>query len=362
MTMDKSIGNAPRYRYTPGQLLQFSNEVLARLDVPPNDAVKVSQCLVEANLKGFDSHGIVRLPVYARRLAAGAVNAQPKLEVVYSSGSVMAIDGDNGLGPVTGVFAMELAIDAARKWGIGLATVKRSNHFGAAGYYVEKATDCQCIGFATSNAPPNMAPWGGRKRFLGTNPFAIGIPVKGTEPLIIDMATSVVARGKIILAAQQGQRIPDHWAIDPKGYPTTDPKEALLGAVMPFGGPKGAAISLVIDILSGVLSGAAYGRHLHTLEDLENEQNLGHFFMALEVQRLMDFDSFSQRVTDLIQQLKSTPLAPGFTEALAPGELERRSVKERAAYGVVVTQDVIRDLEMLGGSVNIQLPRGERIG
>ena len=362
MTIVKSTDITPRYRYTPGQLMEFSNQVLAKLKVPLNDAVKVSQCLVEANLKGFDSHGIVRLPVYARRLAAGVVNAQPKLEVLSTSGPLIAIDGDNGLGPVIGVFAMEQTIAAAREWGIGLATVKRSNHFGAAGYYVEQAAARQCIGFVTSNAPPGMVPWGGRERFLGTNPFAIGIPIKGAEPLVIDMASSVVARGRIVLAAQQGERIPDHWAIDPRGLPTTDPKEALLGGLMPFGGPKGAAISLVIDILSGVLSGAAYGRYLTQLEDLSDEQDLGHCFMALEVKRLMDFDAFSQRITDLIQQLKSIPLAPGFAEILAPGELEQRRSKEREAGGIVITQDVLHDLEVLGESIGVRLPPGRPVG
>ena len=346
------------YRYAPEELIAFSDALLVELGVPPSDAAEVSHCLVGANLKGFDSHGIVRLPVYAGRLKAGAVKARPKLQVMQSSGSIMIVDGDNGLGPVTGAYAMGQVVARAKEWGIGFATVKRSNHFGAAGYYVEKAVKEGCIGFAASNAPPNMAPWGGSQRFLGTNPFAIGIPIKGGEPLLIDMATSVVARGKIILAEQQGESIPKYWAVDPNGYPTTDPAQALLGAVLPFGGPKGAALSLAIDILCGVLSGAAYGRHLNTLEDLTSRQNLGHCFMAIDARRFMDENLFSQRVTDLIQQLKSTPLAPGFDEILAPGELEQRSEQRLKSEGITLTHDVIGDLKALGDSVGVNLPTG----
>ena len=361
MSAAKKSGDTAQYRYTPKELTAFSNAVLAELAVPASDASEVSHCLIGANLKGFDSHGIVRLPVYVRRLQAGVVKARPELQIVQSTGPSMVIDGDNGLGPVTGVFAMEQAIAAAKEWGIGFATVKRSNHFGAAGYYLEKAVDRECIGLAASNAPPNMAPWGGSQRFLGTNPFAIGIPIKGQEPLIVDMATSVVARGKIILAAQQGRSIPEHWAMDPKGYPTTDPGQALLGAVLPFGGPKGAALSLAIDILCGVLSGAAYGRHLNTLEDLTSEQNLGHCFAAVEVRSFMDIGTFSRRVVDLIHQLKATPLAPGFSEILAPGELEQRSMEKRKAEGIILTEDVVNQLEGLGGAVGVRLPIGELV-
>jgi LDH2 family malate/lactate/ureidoglycolate dehydrogenase len=342
-------------RYQPDALIQFSREVLGRLGVPDEDAKEVGVCLVEANLKGIDSHGIIRLPVYAKRLQAGVVKAKPDIQVIRNTGALRLVDGDNGLGPVVGTFAMNQAIQAAKEHGVGLVTVRHSNHFGPAAHYIIKAVAAGCIGLATSNAPPNMAPWGGRERFLGTNPLAIGVPAHEQEPILFDMATSVVARGKIIVAAQKGEAVPEGWAIDPEGYPTTDAKQALLGSVLPFGGPKGSAISLLLDVLSGVLPGAAYGRHLHTLEDLEHEQNVGHFFLAIDVAQLMPAEEFGQRVDDLLLQLKSTPLAPGFTEILAPGEPERRIMALRSQEGVTFTSDVIEQLEQLGAEVGVEL-------
>jgi LDH2 family malate/lactate/ureidoglycolate dehydrogenase len=340
-------------RYQAQELISFSRNVLSQLGVLADDAEEVGTCLVDANLRGIDSHGIVRLPVYAKRLQAGRVKAQPDLKILHSTGPVKIIDGDNGLGPVVGTYAMHQAIEAAKTFGVGLATARHSNHFGPAGHYVSKAVAAGCIGLASSNAPPNMAPWGGRERFLGTNPLAIGVPTAMSEPLHFDMATSVVARGKIILAAQRGEPIPEGWAVDREGFPTRDAQQALLGAVLPFGGPKGSAISLTIDMLSGVLSGAAYGKHLHTLEDLNNEQNLGHFFLAVDVEKFMPYEEFCQRSDDLLTQLRTVPPAQGFSEVLAPGDPERHIMTLRGREGIALTQDVVAQLLELGREVGV---------
>jgi len=342
-------------RYQAHELIGFTREVLYRLGVPTEDAEEVGICLVDANLRGIDSHGIVRLPVYAKRLRAGRVKAQPDLQVLHSTGPVRIIDGDNGMGPVVGTFAMKQAIEAAKTFGVGLATARHSNHFGPAGHYVSKAVAAGCIGLASSNAPPNMVPWGGRERFLGTNPLAVGVPTAMMEPLHFDMATSVVARGKIILAAQKGEPIPEGWAVDPEGFPTTDAQRALVGAVLPFGGAKGSAISLIIDILSGVLSGAAYGKHLNTLEDLNNEQNLGHFFLAIDVEKFMPYEEFCQRSDDLLNQLKAVPPAQGFSQVLAPGDPERQIMALRVKEGIALTEDVVVQLLKLGQEVGVSL-------
>ena len=228
---------------------------LERLDVPAGDAADVSGCLTKAELRGVDSHGMVRLPGvftqasgWRRECAAGHQGRG-----IGTASSL--VDGDNGLGPVVGARAMNAALDLAQEHGTGFVGVRNSNHFGPAAYYVEKAVDRGCIGLAISNAPPNMAPFGGKSRFLGTNPVAIGVPAGEEPPLIFDASTSVVARGKIIVAAHSGKPIPEGWAIDPDGYPTTDAQQALAGAVLPFGGPKGSAISFIIDVLCGVLTG-----------------------------------------------------------------------------------------------------------
>lgn len=184
------------------------------------------------------------------------------MRVERKAASVALVDGDNGLGPVVGARAMKTAIELASTAGLGLVLVRRSNHFGAAAHYVEKAVAANVIGLATSNAPPNMAPWGGRQRFLGTNPLAIGIPAGEEPPLIFDMATSVVARGRIMLAVQRGEPIPPGWALDLQGYLTTDARAGLAGAMLPFGGSKGSAISFIIDIVCGVLRTALPPRAL----------------------------------------------------------------------------------------------------
>ena len=203
--------NAQRYRHE--DMYDYGCRVLERLDVPAGDAADVCGCLTKAELRGVDSHGMVRLPVYSRRLQAGVVNARPVIQRVASATASSLIDGDNGLGPVVGARAMNAALDLAQEYGTGFVGVRNSNHFGPAAYYVEKAVDRGCIGLAISNAPPNMAPFGGKSRFLGTNPVAIGVPAGEEPPLIFDASTSVVARGKIIVAAHSGKPIPEGWAI-----------------------------------------------------------------------------------------------------------------------------------------------------
>jgi len=283
-------------RYRHEELFDFGCRVLERLAVPREHAREVSGCLIKAELRGVDSHGMVRLPVYGRRVQAGVVKAQPDIRLHAAGIAAAVVDGDNGLGPVVGATAMRAALDLAQTHGVGFVGVRHSNHFGPAAYYVERAIEAGCIGVAISNAPPNMAPHGGKIRFLGTNPVAIGIPAGREHPLIFDASTSVVARGKIIVAAHTGQSIPEGWAVDPDGHPTTDANLALAGAVLPFGGPKGSAISFIIDILCGVLTGAAFASHLNTLENLSAVQNVGHILAAVRTDLFMTEAMFRARV------------------------------------------------------------------
>lgn len=352
-----STGNdSSTRRFDTATLKNYSVECLAAMGVPKDQAATVTDCLLYADLRGHSSHGIVRLPVYGKRLLSGAVKADPDVRVLNEGSASAIVDGDNGLGPVVGQFAIEHAIALARDHGVGFVTCRHTNHFGSAAFYNESALKERCIGVAASNAPPNMAPYGGRDRFLGTNPLSVAVPAGKRLPVIFDMASSVVARGKIILAAQKGEPIPEGWALDPEGNPTTDAAQGLLGPVLPFGGVKGAAISLLIDILSGVLSGASYGRHLNTLEDLESVQNLGHFFIVIDPARFIDYRVFCDRMDDLITQLKATPLAPGFQEILAPGEIENRTRERIEREGIPITADVFRQLVDLSRDLGVPDP------
>lgn len=343
-----------RFRYE--DLLAHCCGVLERLGVPAEGARQVAECLLLAELRGVDSHGLIRLPVYARRIQAQAVKPKPVITVQSQYAAVAWVDGDNGLGPVVGCRAMDEALNLAESCGIGFVGVRHSNHFGAAAYYIERATRRRYIGCAISNAPPNMAAFGGRERFLGTNPIAIGIPAGRERPVLFDASSSVAARGKIIAAAQKNLAIPEGWAIDPQGRPTTDAREALAGAVLPFGGAKGSAISLIIDILSGVLTGAAFALHLNTLENLHAVQNLGQVFAALRTDLFLPAEEFTRRMDEILRLLKASAPAPGVRCVLAPGELEFDTESRNRKLGIPLAEEVVGQLVELGNAAGVHFP------
>jgi LDH2 family malate/lactate/ureidoglycolate dehydrogenase len=343
-------------RYRHEDLFDYGCRVLERLDVPAEDAREVSGCLVNADLRGVESHGMVRLPVYASRLRASAVKARPAIRLHQSGTAAVLVDGDNGLGAVVGARAMAAAVDLAREHGTGFAGVRNSNHFGPAAHYVEKALGEGFIGLAISNAPPNMAPFGGRQRFLGTNPVAVGIPAGSEPPLIFDASTSVVARGRIIVASHNQEKVPEGWAIDPDGHPTTDPDSALAGAVLPFGGAKGSAISFIIDILCGVFTGAAFALHVNTLENLTATQNIGHVLAAVRPDLFMEADAFRARMDEILGMLKASPPVPGGDRVLVPGEIERAHASRNRAIGIALTTPIAAQLADLGAGLGVPFP------
>ena len=345
-------------RYRAEDLRGFCSSVLEKLGVPRKDAEEVTDCLLQADLRGVDSHGVIRLPVYASRIRKGVVNPRPTPRIVSSHAAAALLDGDNGLGPVVGSRAMEDALDLAATFGIGFVGVRHTNHFGIAAFYVQKAIRRNFIGLAASNAPPHMAPFGGRSRFLGTNPFAVGIPAGKRLPLLFDASTSVVARGKIIVAAQEGKPIPAGWAIDPEGNPSTDAVTALAGAVLPFGGPKGSAISFIIDILCGVLTGSSFALHLNALEDLGTEQNLGHVFVALKTDLFMPAEEFAARMDAILGMLSASPPAPGTERVLSAGELEMENEARNRAFGVPLVPSIVDQLATLGAELGVTFPDG----
>lgn len=353
------IKTANRRYFQAQALADFAAAVFTRAGLPQADAEHVGTSLVKADLRGVDSHGVTRIPIYLERLRRGLVNKQPNIRVFVKGAGVAAVDGDNGMGAVVGRRAMEAAISLAKEAGTGAVAVRGSNHFGTAAEYAYQAVEARCIGVACSNAPPTMAPWGGRVRYFGTNPLAVGVPAGKHRSLVLDMATSSVARGKVILAAKRGEPIPEGWALDPEGRPTTDAEAALAGAVLPFGGPKGSAIALIIDLLSGVLSGANFGPNIPDLyEQLEDRQNLGHFFLAVEIERFMEFGAFTARVDQLLDGLKACPPAAGYEEVLLPGEIETRNQVERLRRGIPVTGEIIERLVAVGEALGVPFPEG----
>ncbi|MDI6877978.1 MAG: Ldh family oxidoreductase [Desulfitobacteriaceae bacterium] len=331
---------------------EFCCNLLASVGVPADDAQVVAAVLIDTSLEGIDTHGLSRLPAYLTCLKNGRINKEPQIRVV-KSGAVASIDGDNGLGQLVAVRSMQVAIDLGKEFGIGLATAKRSNHFGAASYFCKMAAGQGMIGQVFTNAPPAMPPWGGMRPYFGTNPVAFGIPQE-EYPVVIDLSSSNVARGNVILALKEGRSIPLGWAIDKEGRPTTDPKEALEGAVLPVGGAKGYALALAVEVMAGILSGSAYGLDVGFIYDDKKEPaNIGHSFIAIDVSRLMLDDTFTERLSDMIQGIKAVPLAEGYSEIRIPGEKRHRIMQERRKSGIPVSQTLLKELNILAAELGV---------
>jgi len=335
-------------RVSPQGLRAFAGACLERVGVPPGSAAVVADNLVEADLRGVESHGVARLAVYLERVAAGLVNPEAEGKMVRERAAMAVMDGENGLGAVIGTAAVELAVRKARQAGTAFVAVRNSNHFGTAAYYLIPPIRHRMIGFTVTNGPGVMAVWGGRTRAVGTNPIAFGIPARKERPVILDMATSVVARGKLVFANLKGERIPDGWAVDPDGNPTNDPATALKGALLPAGGPKGSGMALAIEMLAGLLSGGAV---LDEIGELYNNphrpQGTCHLFAALDIAAFEDADRFLDRMDKLIRDVRSLPRMPGADRIYLPGEPEWLAKEQRTRTGIPLPPALFAELQGL---------------
>ena len=311
-------------------------EILAREGVPRPDAEVTARCLVRADLRGVDTHGIVRLPGYVERIRRGLVDPAPALAPESVAPAAARLDGGNGLGFVVATRAVAAATELAETQGTGLVGVHRSTHFGMAANYLLQAAEAGYASLVFTNASRAMPPWGGRARLLGTSPVGAGVPgPEGGVPFILDMSPSVAARGKIRKAAREGRPIPEGYALDADGRPTTDPEAALKGVVLPMGGPKGSGLSMLMDILSGVLTGAGFAGGVgDQYKDFDRPQNVGHFVFVLRPDLFMDRAAFAGRMAELVATVKDNPRAEGFDEILIAGEPEARLEAARRADGI----------------------------
>lgn len=340
-------------------LKDYCIQILRRVDVPEDEAKIVTDNLVEADLRGVDSHGVVRFPIYVKRIVDGGTNAKPRINMVRDSFTTAVVDGDNGLGHLVGVRAMELAIEKAKKGQCcSFIAVRNSNHFGAAAYYAEMAARENMIGFAfTIGAINHMTPWGGAEAVLGNNPFAISFPTPEQFPIVLDMACSIAARGKIIVAAKEGTPIPADWATGPDGLPTTDAVEALKGFVVPVGGPKGYALTLTVGLLSTMLSGAFFGRDVGDLyEKTGTAQNSGHLFGVLPVSAFDEVDAYMERMTKAIADIRGAKKAPGVERIYLPGEREYLSLLDRRERGIPLGPALRKELQEVGQQYGVPFP------
>src|SRR5215472_9823737 len=338
-------------------LFSFCADCFEKLGLTRADAEVTADNLIFANLRGVDSHGIIRLKIYADRLRAGGNNPKARSSIIRDGETSAVIDGDNGVGQVAAVQAMKLAIDKAARLGIGVTGVKNSNHFGAAAYYAMMATRQDMIGFALTNASPTMAPAGGREVRLGNNPFAIAVPAGDQPPLVLDMASGAVAKGKIFVAQQEKKKIPLSWALDKNGVPTDDPDKAADGLIQPLGGYKGYGISLMLDILTGVLCGSGFATHVGMMYGrIEQPTGTAHSFGALRVDCFIQPDEFKNRVDEMVELMRSCPRAPGIERIYVPGEIELEIQRDRQANGIPVSSALMRELAALGAELVVEPP------
>ncbi len=348
------------------RLCEFCTRVFLRFGVPKNDAMQAADVLACADLRGIDSHGVARLYSYFGLLSEGLINPKPQIKTLRSTPSTATVDGDNGLGLVVGPQANRIAMDMAEKSGSGCVSVCNTNHFGIAGYYVLQALERDLIGWAMTNSTKLVAPLWGAERMLGTNPIAIAFPGKEEPPIVIDMATSAAAYGKIEIARRQRKAIPEGWAIDREGRATTDPEELIAGgAMLPLGsdrergGHKGYALAVMVDVLCGVLSGANWGPFAPPFA-LRQEipkrsvgKGIGHFFGAMKIEGFMDRDAFKRQVDDYIRVFRATKPAPGTSGPLIPGDPEREAERERRENGVPLILPVVEELRDISQKTGI---------
>jgi LDH2 family malate/lactate/ureidoglycolate dehydrogenase len=343
-------------RVPEGAARAWAHAVFRAAGMRSTDAEVVAHHLVVADLRGLYSHGLMRVPNYVKRLETGVTSATAWPAIVADHQAVAIVDGMNAMGQVVGEFAMDLAIDRAREHGTSFVVVRGSNHYGTCAHFVQMAVERGMIGLTgTMGAKNIMAPWGGASPLLGNNPFGVGIPAGRHDPVILDMALSVVAGGKILLAAKTGQEIPPDWAYDRHGRPTTDAVEAWEHLmVRPVGDYKGYAMAFVVALLSALLSDAALGADVKDLhEDFSNPQNVGHYMQAIDIRRFRDLGTFGRAVDAAIDAMHEAPRAPGVIEILVPGEPEARLAREQRTRGIAYDRHVLAELDEVGGRLGI---------
>jgi L-2-hydroxycarboxylate dehydrogenase (NAD+) len=340
-------------------LTELGGALFRSAGLRPADAGIVANDLVRANLRGVDSHGVARIPMYLERLRKRLITPQPELSVVHVAGAVSLVDGDNGMGFLVAHRAMDEAIRLAGNTGIGLVGVRRSTHFGMGALYALQAIEAGYISMIFTNSSPAMPMWGGRTAFLGASPIAAGIPGGNGSPYVMDMAMTVIARGKIRLAAARGEPISPGLALDNHGQPTTDAAKAFEGVCLPFGGVKGSVLATLMDLMAGGLTGANFAGDVKSLYfDHSGPQDVGHLFFAIKPDLFVSLEVFKARMDTFCDRIKSLPRAVDVPEILMPGEPEQRKEEERKKTGIPLTADVVSDLRIEADRTDIGFPEG----
>jgi L-2-hydroxycarboxylate dehydrogenase (NAD+) len=350
------------------QLFAFAKDIFLKMGSSDANAIVAATTLLSADLRGVDSHGIARLSGYVRLWETGRVNANPKIAIVHETPSTAVVDGDKGLGLVVAPTAMKVAIDKAKNVGTGWVSVKNSNHFGIAGYHAMMALQEDMIGIAMTNASALVAPTFSKERMLGTNPIAVAIPAGVEQPIVADFATTTAANGKLEILQRKNKDTPSGWVQTKDGLPSVNANELKIGgALLPLGGDyehgshKGYMLGSIVDIFSGVLSGANYGpwvppfpAYVPMPENMPGE-GIGHFFGAMRIDAFRPAEDFKLHIDKWIRRFKNAAPIEGCESVLVPGEPETAMEKERLKNGILLLQPVIDDLQIVGEKFSITL-------
>ncbi|KAK3303127.1 Malate/L-lactate dehydrogenase [Chaetomium strumarium] len=317
----------------------FAVAVLEASGVSSKNAEIVARGLVQADLRGVESHGINRIPSYLARVRNGVLDPKAEPTLTQVTPVVAQVDGNNGFGFPAAHLAMETAISMAQSFGIGMVSVKHSNHFGMSAWIVRQAVDAGMMSLVFTNSSPALPVWGGKSQLMGVSPIACGAPGgENSVPFILDMAPSVAARGKIYKALRRGEKIPEGWALDEDGKPTDDPEKALKGVMLPMGGPKGSALAIMMDVFSGVLSGSAFAGRVVGPYDMSGPGDVGHFIVALKPDLFMSLEEFKSRMDVLYQRVVASDKMEGVDRIYFPGEIEQLNEQRRLKEGIPLVQ------------------------
>jgi LDH2 family malate/lactate/ureidoglycolate dehydrogenase len=344
------------YRAKRLQLEEFTACVMRALGLPSDDAATVAALMVDADMQGSDGHGVIRLAPYAKRILAGGINLKPEIKVVQERTAMALMDGDNGMGHLVMKKATELAVYKARSAGIAWVGSRLSNHAGPASLYARMALQHDMIGlyFAVGNAN-HLPPWGGLDMLLSTNPIAAAIPTLNEAPVVLDMATTVAAYGKVKAKAQRGEMMPEGWMIDRQGQPLLDPTKSEEGFLLPIGGYKGYGLSLIVGILAGTLNGAAMGSQVIDFnKDFSTTTNTGQAIAIIDPAAFGDLNEFKQNVDTLVRELRGAERMPGVDRIWLPGEQSHEKRLSNEAHGILLAPSLMKQLNALATQLNIK--------
>jgi LDH2 family malate/lactate/ureidoglycolate dehydrogenase len=346
-------GTEAEPRISMPELLGLCTNIFHACRMSRGDAALLAESLVMADVRGVHSHGVLRVPDYVDKLLVGGVDPQGRPRVVREAAGAIVVDGGNSMGQIGSAFAMRRAMERARDTSIALAAVRGSNHCGTMAYFVMMALEADMIGVAATNALPTMAPWGGIDKILGINPLGVAIPAGEEPPIVYDAAFSASSHGKIRVYKQKGFPIPEGWAFDPQGRPTTDPAQAVDGLLQPIGGYKGTGLAVVFGVLSTLLAGASFGTELGTMVDGPTAGADGHFYLAIKISAFVDAAIFKARVDRIVRQIRESRPAPGFARAYAPGELEAETERQHRAQGIPLNAETLTGIRHAAGRVGV---------